>query len=108
VRQLFRLIDWMIDLPAELQQGFREEISRWEKERNMPYLSSIERDAMEKGHVEATQKNIATTLQIKFGAPGKRLVSEVRKINDLDQLEALFEVILREQNLAEIRRLLPR
>jgi hypothetical protein len=31
VRELFRLIDWMMDLPADEQQGFREEIFQWEQ-----------------------------------------------------------------------------
>ena len=74
----------------------------------MPYITSIERMGIEKGYLEDIQKNIATSLQIKFGAPGKRLVSRVRKINDLDQLEALFEAVLKAENLAEIRALLPR
>ena len=49
VRQLFRLIDWMMALPVELQGEFRSEINRFEEERHMPYLSSIERLAMEEG-----------------------------------------------------------
>jgi hypothetical protein len=112
VRELFRLMDWMMDLPADEQQGFRKEIFQWEQERRMPYITSIERmgleKGLEKGHLEATQKNIATSLQIRFGAPGKRLVSRVRKISDLDQLQTLFEAILKAEDLGEIRPLLPR
>ena len=39
----------------------------------MPYITSIERMGIEKGYLEASQKNIATSLQIKFGAPGNAL-----------------------------------
>jgi hypothetical protein len=74
----------------------------------MPYITSIERIGIEKGNLEQIQKNIATSLQIKFGAAGKRLVSRVRKINDMDRLQALFEATLKADNLAEIRPLLPR
>ena len=108
VRQLFRLIDWMMDLPPNQQQGFREEIFHWEQERHMPYITSIERMGIEKGHLEEIQENISKGLQIKFGAPGKRLASKVRKIDNLEQLRALFEAVFKAENLAEIRALLPR
>jgi hypothetical protein len=31
VRQLFRLIDWLMELPAELQDGFRQELHKFER-----------------------------------------------------------------------------
>ena len=74
----------------------------------MPYLSSIEREALVKGHLEEIQRSISKGLQIKFGAPGKRLASKVRKIDDLEQVRALFEAVFKAENLAEIRALLPR
>jgi hypothetical protein len=105
---LFRLIDWMMDLPPEQQEGFRGEISQWEAERDMPYLTTFERWGLEQGRLEEIQRNITTSLQVKFGAPGKRLASKLRKINDLEQLRSLFQAILEAETLAEIRRLLPR
>jgi hypothetical protein len=41
VRQLFRLIDWMMALPAQWDEDFRTEIYHFEEERRMPYLSSL-------------------------------------------------------------------
>ena len=70
VRQLFRLIDWMVQLPAELQQQFREEIHRFEEERHMPYVTSIERSAMREGQRKGLLECIAATLEEKFGAAG--------------------------------------
>jgi hypothetical protein len=32
VRQLFRLIDWLMELPAELQDGFRQELHKFEED----------------------------------------------------------------------------
>jgi hypothetical protein len=52
VRQLFRLIAWLMDLPKELQVSFREELYRYEEDKRMPYVTSIERMAMEKGRQE--------------------------------------------------------
>jgi hypothetical protein len=104
VRQLFRLIDWIMDLPAELQRDFRERVFQWEEEQRMPYVTSIERLAKEEGRWETIQESIATSLHIRFGAPGKRLAAKVRKITDLDQLRALFQTILKAESLAEVRR----
>ena len=57
VRQLFRLIDWMMTLPAELQSEFRSEMYRFEEERKMPYLSSFERLAKEEGRAEGLRRS---------------------------------------------------
>ena len=51
IRQLLRLIDWMVQLPKELEQQCRAEIDRFEEERRMPYVTSFERLAREEeGH----------------------------------------------------------
>ena len=49
VRQLFRVIDWILDLPSELQRGFQEELHAWEEEKRMPYITSVERHMGLKG-----------------------------------------------------------
>ena len=49
VRSLFRFIDWLLDLPVELEEQLAEQLSRLEEEKQMPYVTSIERLALEKG-----------------------------------------------------------
>jgi hypothetical protein len=81
---------------------------QWEEEQRMPYVTSIERlakeEGIEQGRWENIQENIAISLQVRFGASGKRLTAKVRKITDLDQLRALFQTILKAESLAEVRR----
>jgi hypothetical protein len=108
VRQLFRLIDWMMDLPPELAQGFWGEINHWEEERRMPYVTSVERIGIERGRTEEIQEIITKTLQMRFGLPGKRLAARIRKVSDLEQLRAMFETVFKANSLAEVRQLLPR
>ncbi|MFO7907350.1 MAG: hypothetical protein R6U98_32175 [Pirellulaceae bacterium] len=43
VRELFRLIDWMMHLRADLEQRFRVDLAAFEEQREMPYVTSIER-----------------------------------------------------------------
>jgi hypothetical protein len=39
----------MIDLPLELEQQFTEQLSQYEEEKSMPYVTSVERLAREQG-----------------------------------------------------------
>jgi antitoxin ParD1/3/4 len=65
----------------------------------MAYLSSIEREAMERGRLQAVHESIATALRIKFGAAGNKLAGRARKLSDLKQLRALLVVILKAERL---------
>src|SRR5207302_9783846 len=56
VQQLFRLIDWLMVLPLELQGIFRDEIYEFEMEKRMPYVTSIESMAEEKGREEGREE----------------------------------------------------
>jgi len=64
VRELFRVIDWFMELPKELEQQLQTEIYNIEEEQKMKYISSIERYAMEKGWSEGIEKGIAEGLEI--------------------------------------------
>ena len=103
VRQLFRVIDWLLDLPTELKRSFEDELHEWEEENRMTYITSIELSGMAKG----LQEGIAAALLLKFGTAGKRLMPRVRKIDDVDELRALLKAIPSAENLQEIRDRLP-
>jgi FMN phosphatase YigB (HAD superfamily) len=42
ILNLFRFIDWMMELPDALKQEFRAELEQYEQEKQMPYVTSIE------------------------------------------------------------------
>jgi predicted transposase/invertase (TIGR01784 family) len=46
---LFRFIDWILELPEDLKRSFRDELEAYERERQMPYVTSIERMGIEQG-----------------------------------------------------------
>ena len=55
MRQLFRFIDWIMDLPAGLEQLFRQEIIAYQQEKRMPFMTIFERVGMEKGCSKASR-----------------------------------------------------
>jgi hypothetical protein len=106
VRQLFRLIDWMVQLPDELQQRFRDEIHRFEEGRRMPYVTSIERLAREEGRQEGLLEGIGVALEMKFGAPGKKLLAKIRTVHDLEKLRVLARSLRTAESLEEVEALI--
>jgi hypothetical protein len=45
LREIFRLIDWMMHLTDALSQRFEQELREFEENLNMPYVTSVERIA---------------------------------------------------------------
>ncbi len=56
IRELFRLIDWMMRLPSVLDRRFKADLVAYEEEMHMPYVTSVERLAKEEGLEEGLEK----------------------------------------------------
>jgi hypothetical protein len=56
ILNLFRFIDWILELPEDLKRSFRDELEAYERENQMPYVTSIERMGIEQGEERAAQK----------------------------------------------------
>lgn len=61
ILNLYRFIDWLMRLPIDLEYQFKEQLDQYEQERQMPYVTSIERMGIEKGR-EEERKEIAKRL----------------------------------------------
>ncbi len=78
VRQLFRFIDWVMELPEEREGQFWQEITTYQREKVMPFVTIAERVGREKGIeegkklglLEGTLKGIEAWLDLKFGGAG--------------------------------------
>jgi predicted transposase YdaD len=116
ILELFRVIDWMMDLPEPLALQFEQDFHDLERESEMPYVTSIERRAMERGREEGREKGLregllkglALGLELKFGARGKRLMARLRRIEDGATLAALHEALKTAASLEELRQALPK
>ncbi len=58
---LDRFSDGILELPEGLKQEFRDDLKRYEEERQMPYVTSIERMGIEQGR-EEEKKAIALNM----------------------------------------------
>ncbi|NCC39657.1 MAG: hypothetical protein EOM21_09440 [Gammaproteobacteria bacterium] len=67
ILELFRLIDWMIRLPAGLEENFRQQLYAYEEQQRMPYVTTVEQAGIEKGVKQGEAIMLLTLLQEKFG-----------------------------------------
>ena len=93
VRELFRLLDWVLALPPDLDYTFKQDLARFEEENNMPYVTSIERIAREEAIEEACQTlrlGILKIYQERWGQPSTQVVEKLEQMKDLSQLVDLL------------------
>ncbi|RKZ70757.1 MAG: cytosolic protein [Candidatus Parabeggiatoa sp. nov. 1] len=96
---LFRFIDWVLDLPKELEQQFFDFAKQYEQEKEMSYITSIERLAREQAHEEGIQlgvlqnsrENVVDILKIRFTRVPKPLVNMIKAIDDTKLLSTLLK-----------------
>ncbi|MBF0140192.1 MAG: hypothetical protein HQL74_07925 [Magnetococcales bacterium] len=60
----YRFIDWVLSLPAEADNRFWEELSHFEENQKMPYITSVERIGEEKGRLLGIQIGEQRGIQI--------------------------------------------
>ena len=113
VLQLLRFIDWLLALPTALEADLWQDIRTYQEEMNMPYVTSLERlaenrgreEGREEGLAEGIKRGIRTALKLKFGEAGLRLFSEIEDIADTETLTSIEAGLESELSLSEIRRL---
>mgnify|MGYP001163432356 CR=1 FL=1 len=101
VRELFRLIDWLMVLPPPLENVFRQDLDKIQEERRMPYVTSIERLARGEGLC----LGIESLLRVRFGDEGLKLMPEVREIYEDEKLLAILKALETAAGPDEVRRL---
>jgi hypothetical protein len=89
----------MLALPKELEDRFWTEMNRFEEERAMPYVTSVERIGIRKGLLEG----IAVALDAKFGKADKQLIEELRAVTDVSQLRKVIRVLKKAKSQDELR-----
>jgi hypothetical protein len=112
LRQWYRLLDWLLDLPAELEAQVWQEVRRQEQEKQMPFITFAERYGREQGREEGERlgllKALGPLLKKKFGEEGAAFFTELERQEKLPALQAVLTVLIEtDSGLDELRRLLP-
>lgn len=97
VIQLYRFIDWLMQLPKSLDQELWRTLKQEEGEQIMPYITYAERVGMEEGLEKGLQQGlrqglllgIELALKLKFGQAGAALTPEIRQVEDVELLQAV-------------------
>ncbi len=100
VLQLFRIIDWMMDLPEALGQLFDQEVERIEQEKHMPYVTSGERRARRDERAEMLIR--ALERQYRVSVP-EELTARIRDTTDLTLLDRWFDAVFEVKSLEEFQ-----
>ncbi len=104
ILNLFRFIDWIMRLPHALEQDFWRQMSKFEEERKMRYITSVERIGMQQGLQQGLQqggqRHVLRVLQHRFGSVPETIKVRMSKLT-VEQLEELLDVALEVNSLAE-------
>lgn len=105
ILELFRFIDWLMVLPEDMGKDFWDELKNIEKDKKMPYVTSVERIGIEKGMQKGIQQGemlvIKRLLSHRFGQipewADKRLA-----LASSDELKLLTDRIMDAASIDEI------
>ena len=98
VIDLFRVIDWMMKLPEELEQKLWHEIETIEENEKMQYVTSVERMAIAKGVVQGESKMLRKLLEHRFGNLPAWVSDKLASADEQD-LERWGQAVLTEPTL---------
>jgi hypothetical protein len=104
----------MMTLPPPLQTEFQTKLDDYEKELNMPFLSTIEENAQEKGKEigkeigarKTCQENIIKILTNRFDSLPEKMIYAIKQIDDMSILESLLLPSINVNSLEEFQQLI--
>jgi hypothetical protein len=101
VRELFRVIDWLMELPEPLTIAFWQDVEKFQEERRMPFISTPERVAVWRG----LHKGIESLLRVRFGSEGLKLMPEISQVLGEEKLTTILHALETATTPDEVRRL---
>jgi len=75
IMHLFKFLDWLVRLPADLDERFEGWISDYERRKTVPYVTSIERIGEKRGRKKGLMEAVEAILDARFGKNGVQLFS---------------------------------
>lgn len=106
ILNLFRVIDWMIQLPQALEQEFWQAIEQYETEKRMPYITSVERMGIAQGTLQGRREAIIEVLETRFGNVPQAILDQLEQMMDIDTLKTLLRRAVAVQSLDELHQMI--
>ncbi|HEY0980475.1 DUF4351 domain-containing protein [Schlesneria sp.] len=105
IRELYRLIDWMMHLRPDLTRQFELDLVSFEKELQMPYITSIERHAEERGLEKGLEQGRAILVRQLSRLCGDIPVDVLLQVKQLsfEQAEDLGIALLDFRSVADLK-----
>ena len=119
---LVKCIDKMMTLPPPLQTAFQTKLDDYEKELNMPFLSTIEENAQAKGKeigkeigkelgkeigaIKNCQENIIKILSSRFANLPQKMIHTIKGIDNMSILENLLLPSINVNSVEEFQQLI--
>jgi flagellar biosynthesis/type III secretory pathway protein FliH len=115
VFNLFRFIDWLMALPETLQQRFDQDLTRFDEETRMEFITSFERRGIEQGREEGREEGMRRStceavleiLTVRFGGIPDEVAQALDRIEDPSLLKGLLRTALTSPSLDAFRHALP-
>ena len=104
ILELYRLVDWLLRLPEELDQAYKQQLREFEQSRVMPYITSMQRQGREEGRVLALREGILDIIDARFGEAPVALRERVNELEDEVRLKALHRLAVTCPSLADFER----
>ena len=109
IRNLYRVIDWLITLPKALEIPYNDAIHQIEEEYHMPYITTAERLGMERGMQQGMQQGrqegeyrlLLQLLKLKFRSIPKNYLQQMTAA-DADLLLIWGKRILTAENIEDV------
>jgi hypothetical protein len=93
VTDLYRFVDWVLTLPPDLAKSFKTDLITYEGEKNMSYISELERESLAAGEAKGEAKVVILLLNHRVGRVSEETAIEIRKL-PIDRLEKLATDLL--------------
>jgi hypothetical protein len=90
ILNLFRFINWMMTLPDYLEERLATNLTAYEEEIKMPYITPLERFATERGVLQERREAVIEVLQTRFNQIPENLVTTVLSLTNPELLKVLL------------------
>lgn len=107
IERIYKLIDWFLQLPPDLEDAVWLQVQEIEEERRMAYLTYAERRGLAEGRAEGRTEGlheaISVAIEARFAGASASLVAEIDELTDPALLRAIMARVMTAATPDEVR-----